>query len=192
MGLIRQLLTGFRVDGDAEPGVIVKDDGTTWLVNADGSETQLPGGGGSQAVLSASVVLTSAQILGLAVTPVPLVPAPGVGKIAIPLQVIASLRFGTVAYQAGGEIVLITHGDTPENGQVFIAIQNSTLVNAAVSSLGGGNQYELFGGSGSLPEVGTVASLLENAALDLFADQGAFTTGDGTLAVTCLYSVLDI
>lgn len=43
----RRFLAGFRELDSGSAGLIQKDDGTIWLVNPDGSETQLPGGGGS-------------------------------------------------------------------------------------------------------------------------------------------------
>ena len=43
----RRFQTAFRVADTGLPGLIQKDDGTVWLVNPDGSETQLPGGAGS-------------------------------------------------------------------------------------------------------------------------------------------------
>ena len=46
MGLIQQFLKSFRETEEVEPGIIQKADGTVWLVNPDGTETQLPGGGG--------------------------------------------------------------------------------------------------------------------------------------------------
>jgi len=46
MGLVQNFLKSFREDDTMEPGLIQKDDGTVWLVNPDGSETQLPGGSG--------------------------------------------------------------------------------------------------------------------------------------------------
>lgn len=39
--------TGFSGAATGEPGLVRHPDGTVWLVNPDGSETQLPGGGGS-------------------------------------------------------------------------------------------------------------------------------------------------
>lgn len=39
--------TGFRAAATGEPGLVMHDDGTVWLVAADGSETQISGGGGS-------------------------------------------------------------------------------------------------------------------------------------------------
>lgn len=38
--------TGFRAAASGEPGLVLHDDGTVWLVNPDSSETQLGGGGG--------------------------------------------------------------------------------------------------------------------------------------------------
>ncbi len=43
--LERRFATSFRGTDDSAPGLILKDDGTVWLVNPDGSETQLPGTG---------------------------------------------------------------------------------------------------------------------------------------------------
>lgn len=47
MSLEQRFLTGFREVSEGEPGIVQEDDGTCWLVNPDGSRTQLPGGGGS-------------------------------------------------------------------------------------------------------------------------------------------------
>lgn len=38
--------TKFRSADTNEPGLVMEDDGTVWLVNPGGSRTQLPGGGG--------------------------------------------------------------------------------------------------------------------------------------------------
>lgn len=42
----RRFQTGFRTVDRDDPGLIQEDDGTVWLVNPDGTRTQLPGGGG--------------------------------------------------------------------------------------------------------------------------------------------------
>ncbi len=55
--LERRFTTSFRGTDDSTPGLILKDDGTVWLVNPDESETQLPGGGG--AALSAAIIAGS-------------------------------------------------------------------------------------------------------------------------------------
>lgn len=45
--LVQQFLKSFRQSDDLEPGIFMKNDGTVWLRNPDGSETQLPGAIGS-------------------------------------------------------------------------------------------------------------------------------------------------
>ena len=55
--LERRFTTAFRGEDASAPGLILKDDGTVWLVNPDASETQLPGGGGagSAAIIAGSL-----------------------------------------------------------------------------------------------------------------------------------------
>lgn len=43
--------TGFRAAASGEPGLVLHDDGTVWLVAPDGSETQVSGGGGGSSVI---------------------------------------------------------------------------------------------------------------------------------------------
>lgn len=62
MSLIQQFLKSFRQTDDMEPGLIQKADGTVWLVNPDGSETQLTGSGG-EITLDGSSIVDLAQIL---------------------------------------------------------------------------------------------------------------------------------
>lgn len=47
MTSVLRYLTGFFSADTLQPGLIQKLDGSVWLVNPDGSETQLPGGGGN-------------------------------------------------------------------------------------------------------------------------------------------------
>lgn len=44
MSLVQQFLKGFRQTDTLEPGLFEKNDGTVWLRNTDGSETQVAGG----------------------------------------------------------------------------------------------------------------------------------------------------
>lgn len=45
MSLVQQFLKSFRESDDLKAGLFEKNDGTVWLRNPDGSETQLPGAG---------------------------------------------------------------------------------------------------------------------------------------------------
>lgn len=46
MSFIQRFLLGNRVEDDLQVGLFLKNDGTVWLRNPDGSETQVSGGGG--------------------------------------------------------------------------------------------------------------------------------------------------
>jgi hypothetical protein len=64
-----------------------------------------PGGSlpaGSQAMLVSTTTLTAAQIIGMSVTPVSLVPAPGAGKLIQPFIATAIYSFGTRAFMPSG------------------------------------------------------------------------------------------
>lgn len=45
-----RFLTGYRGRDTNEPGLVMKDDGTVWLVNPDGTRAQLLGSGGGLAM----------------------------------------------------------------------------------------------------------------------------------------------
>lgn len=50
MSFIQRFLLGNRVEDDLQVGLFLKNDGTVWLRNPDGSETQVSGGGGGSSV----------------------------------------------------------------------------------------------------------------------------------------------
>lgn len=55
MSFIQRFLLGNRVEDDLQVGLFLKNDGTVWLRNPDGSETQVGGGGGSNSVAIADL-----------------------------------------------------------------------------------------------------------------------------------------
>lgn len=64
---VQQFLKSFRQADDLEPGIFMKNDGTVWLRNPDGSETQLPGAAGSLPIwtdISSSLTVTNGTIGG--------------------------------------------------------------------------------------------------------------------------------
>ena len=60
-------------------------------------------GGGQVALLSTTTVLTPAQILAMLATGQQVVPAPGAGKIIVPMSMVFVLQFGIHAYSTGGQ-----------------------------------------------------------------------------------------
>lgn len=65
MSLVQQFLKSFRESDDLEVGIFMKNDGTVWLRNPDGSETQLPGGGGSSSGFAAFAASFQPQQAGM-------------------------------------------------------------------------------------------------------------------------------
>ena len=65
--------------------------GTSWQVCHSASATDNP-------TFYSEITLSSAEILALGVTPKQLVPAPGAGRIVLPLQAVISFIYGTVSY----------------------------------------------------------------------------------------------
>lgn len=122
---------------------------------------------------SATVTLSSAQILDLHNTPITLVAAPGAGKWINVHRASAYHDFGTTAY---------TTDDA--NGP---AVGVSGTYSAVVGNLTATEDYI---DAKTVPQEGTVTMV--NAAVRAFGNGTTFTLGDGTLTVTVWYSVEDV
>lgn len=104
-------------------GNVLTSNGTNWV------SSTAPGGG----MLSATVVLTSAQVKALNVTPVTIVAAPGSGKVIWIMSTITKMTYGgTNQFTTGGNVQLRYN-----NGTGLIAqgqIGTTTQINAANST----------------------------------------------------------
>lgn len=91
VGRVQRYLKGFRAHDDLEAGLFEKADGTVWVRNPDGSETQVGVGGGSQAVSLLTVPISAAEVNAAQsqATGIVIVPAT-IGKVIVPLQLIVS------------------------------------------------------------------------------------------------------
>lgn len=108
--LVQQFLKSFRQSDDLEPGIFMKNDGTVWLRNPDGSETQLPGGIGAPPIWSdlssglgvsnGTVDLTDSYAFALTQTADPDGSFPSLTSIW--------LRVVYATYTGGGEAGLLT------------------------------------------------------------------------------------
>lgn len=150
------------------------------------SPDAIPGAAGTPgadgAVLTATVTLSSANILALDSVPQTIVPAPGAGKFLSVASWMVSLDFGSVAYAGGGATSVLAYGTSLGAGS-SITPRLDSLVDAAASAA-------FFGPS----NLGTTAALpaasLMNQGIVLNSPT-PFTTGNGTLVVNVAYSIMN-
>jgi hypothetical protein len=84
-------------------------------------------------LLSTTVTLNPAALIALATTPFTLVPAPGAGKILIPIGFAVIYNFGTIAYQ-GQDTISVEYGGAANDTVLLAGLTVSALVTAAASS----------------------------------------------------------
>ena len=123
---------------------------------------------------SATVTLSSADILDLHNTPITLVAAPGAGKMLMPHRVLCQYTYGTAAY---------VNGDGPPR---------LTLDNGQASVTFGGIIDQTTDYWKTFAIDFDTASDPVNSALIVDDGGAAHTDGDGTLTITCWYSVEDV
>lgn len=153
------------------------------VTNAGGGEADVAISGGSPAVLSTGkITVSSAQILALSVTDVPLIAAPGAGKYILVLNVSYDLIFNTTPY-TGGFNTGLYYG----SGALGLAADQEAdnVVTATQSFVGYGPPA-----SGST-NIQAARTFFENLGIVL-ATGAPFLAGDGTLGVTILYAVVDL
>lgn len=160
------------------------------------------GGGGSQAIQSATVTLTDAQIKALPSTPFTLVAAPGSGKLILPVDAVMSLDAQGGAYtNVTNQQMWLSYGS---GGRTISAIydentQGAFADDSAVHVLLGFSNSQVTSLTGTVystawwsDDTGGIA----NAALTLgmFNGGGDLTGGDpaNSLKVTVLYAVVDL
>jgi hypothetical protein len=155
-------------------------DGQVLTAQGDGTALwEAAAGGGTPGVdypTSATVTLSSAQLLDLHNTPVTVVAAPGAGKYIDVHRRSAYYSYGTVVY-AGTSVPSIAYdGQASGIGSLMGAIDATGDTISASSSA-------------SLDEAATV---YVNKALVVMSDGATFTDGDGTLTVTVWYTIEDV
>jgi hypothetical protein len=127
----------------------------------------------------ASVTLTAAQFNSLSVTPIQIVPAPGAGKVLVPVSVFALLNF-VAAFAGSGSVRLIY--------DVGTAIP---IMGFPSSAFIGGTQSSYFW-TNSFLSSGIPKTLAQNTALSLA--NGTATTGGAGSMITfvCSYYILTL
>ena len=136
----------------------------------------------SNNVLTSQVVLTSAQFKALDVTPITIIPAPGVGKVIQVNQLLVKLTYGgSNAFTVGGNNVL-TYGN-PAGTAATNTINSTTLTNT---------QSGYANGSLIVIPNNTAATALENLAIVISATaaNGGNAANDNTVTISATYRLL--
>lgn len=129
-------------------------------------------------ILSASVTLTSAQVLAIFTTPVTIVPAPGAGLAIVPVFVAYNYTFGGTAYTDGGGNLQLQIGTIP----AFGAFATVGFWDQAVSKITVQTTQR------SVQNVSAWA----NKAMQVSQNTANPTGGNGTVTVTVAYMVVPV
>lgn len=127
----------------------------------------------------ASVSLTAANIIGMSVTPVELVAAPGAGKALVFLGLVANVTRTDTAFTGGGAVSAKYAGGS----DVMATIASSVITGAAGQTISRRIPADL-----SDLDIAAV----ENKALVLTNADAPFADGTGTADVTVLYTTIDV
>jgi hypothetical protein len=137
----------------------------------------------SSQFLTASVTLSSAEILALLETPVTIIPAQGAGKSIISNLAVLQYKFGTTPYTVpdGATLALGTDiaSDSPSD---FITDPTLTFGTSA-------NQVATLTGGGVVPQASSANTPFVVGLLDVDTDM---TLGNGTAIITVWYTVLTL
>lgn len=130
---------------------------------------------------SATVTITSAQILSIKTTPITLVAAQGANTVIIPIRITASMDFATTPY--GGDIIMKVTLDPS-----FITTNFFNL------SIIGASSDAIVSASAAALSLSTSSGLtyLTNAPLTLTTSLSNPISGDSNIKLTVLYSVITL
>lgn len=133
-------------------------------------------------IRTATVSLSSADILALNTTPKELIPTPGVGKIIIVDEAIYSFTAGT--QYANGNDVKIRYSGTSVDCLTYGG--TNAMITSASSSI-----KQVGQASGTMSIAANILTTGDNKAIDLTVST-AFITGTGTLKVFIKYRILTL
>jgi len=128
----------------------------------------------SDAIMSVSRTLSSAELLDLFTTPITLIPAQGANRVIVPSELIYQYTYGGTAYSS------------PSN---FLKIFSGTIGNNSMFSI----PDNVFEGTASAIGVESPSGLSSaNSALEIQCPNANPTLGNGTLTITIYYRVISI
>jgi hypothetical protein len=134
---------------------------------------------GREYILRASLDLTSAQILALETTALPIVPAPGVGFRIVPLLSVIRFFGGSVAYTDAGGAVQLTAGSA------VYALTDNNIFLVTVSP----NRRTESMGFAEVLDTAANPPTSDNAPLNIQKITNNFAAGNGTARVSVLYCI---
>ena len=124
-----------------------------------------------------SLVLSAGEIKTLNTTPIELVAAPGSGKVVKIQSIVANLTFGTVAFATNTNLQIITSGASVSQYEL-------DMLGATVSTI---RQMK----DNTTSNVAHT-QLLDNTAVNVIAETGDPTTGDGTVTIYATYDIITL
>ena len=162
------------------------------LVKATGDDYDTGWGetsGSSSPVLSATVTVSSAQLLALADTPVQLVPAPGAGKASLVVAVVGVTADGATGYTIADNDLVAT---ADENENLFVQCLS---LQGALSNSGTGNKLSYdtptdIGIGGTLGA--TDVAQIEDKPVMLLCFAASPTLGDASVTITTYYILASV
>jgi hypothetical protein len=131
-------------------------------------------------IFSASLSLTSAQILALNTTPQTIVSAPGASKYIEVISATGEYTFVTAAYATNTTLQLIYTGATRS------VASNGSILTGTVNLI-----YQ-FNVAPALTPATTATQILTNTALQVKVETGNPTGGSGTVKVKILYRIVTL
>jgi hypothetical protein len=143
---------------------LIQGDFSTGIINIYGKQLTV--------VQEATVSLSEAQIESLHTTPVQVIPAPGVGKAIMIIAGSAELTFGTAQYNNNTLTRLRNVGST-----------SPALLQVDILDLLADKHIQMSLGSGEY---------IENTAIEIYNNQDAGTSGDSTVKVHVLYTIITL
>ncbi len=142
-------------------------------------------GGGSPSFMTATVNVTSAQLLSLAETPVTLLPAPGVGKVNFVLNIVAILNYNTTPYNTSNP----SDVNIAYNSDDTYQITGISLV--PFFSQSSEQILPIYPSSSALANASN-ATEIENTPITLLAVFGDMTEGDSSATFIINYTILTL
>ena len=176
--------TGGGVQFQSVPALYVRDNGVTelWLkTGAAGTDWVRALTTDDAIIRTARLSLSSADLLALDTTPIEIVPAPGSGKIILPIEALFRYTHVTTAYTVGTSVLVV---GIPGDEAGYIKLDNSALssfVGNATSDTARQFHESAQNDSGSMG----------NQAITVRIESDTLADGDGTLVIDLLYRIAD-